>query len=56
MKMKLKVVKKCPSGDKYVFINGVAAIPGMAHRDRSPYTITLKEFAELVAKKEGNAM
>ena len=48
MKFKAKpVVKFCKeTGEKYVFVKGVANVPHMFHKNRKPYTITLKEFKE----------
>lgn len=55
MKVKLKVVRKCPNGETYHFENGIAVVPGMVHRNGAPYLITLKEFNEIIKEmqKEG---
>lgn len=51
MAIKLKPIRKrCPDGELYVFINGVAEVPGIRMGNKSsffnmkPLTITLKEF------------
>jgi len=44
--MKLKVNLRCPDGELYKFVNGVAVVPGM-RRLGKPVTITLREFHEL---------
>lgn len=50
LKLKFKakpVVKFCKeTGEKYVFVKGVANVRHMFHKNRKPYTITLKEFKE----------
>ena len=49
MKFKLKPVVKYCEGDKYIFIGGVAKVPNMWHKGFNlPYTITLKEFKEIM--------
>ena len=55
MKFKPKMTKKIKKheGDTYIFKNGVAEIPGMRYRStRKPYTITLKEFEELLRNEK----
>jgi len=46
--LKLKTNIRCPDGELYKFINGVAVVPGMRSKTTGqPVTITLKEFHEL---------
>jgi len=48
MKLKAKPIVKYDGSDKYVFINGVAKVPGTSME------ITLKEFKELKEKVNEN--
>lgn len=49
MKFKFKPIVKWYKNEKYIFIKGVAIVPGMRRKTLwppIPYTITLKEFKE----------
>lgn len=45
-KRRLKTVYKMNDGERYVFKNGVAKVPGVRWKGKT-MTITLKEFNEL---------
>lgn len=49
-KMKVKPVVKYDGSDKYVFIGGLAQVPGMRDKQGASYTISIKEFNEMRAK------
>jgi hypothetical protein len=45
-KLKLKPVIEYDGRDKYVFIGGIAKVPGMWDKQGGEYTVTIKEFNE----------
>lgn len=49
MKFKPAVVTKYNNNEPYTFKGGVAKVPGMFYKNGTPYTITLKEFKQLLA-------
>lgn len=46
--MKLKSTRRCPDGEVYHFINGIAIIPGVWDKKGNPQTVSLKEFNETI--------
>ena len=39
-------MKKCPSGEKYIFRNGIALVPGCIYAGK-PMKISIVEFREI---------
>lgn len=48
--MKLKVIKKYDGSDIYLFVGGVAVVPGCWYLG-SPMKVTLKEFNDLKRRR-----
>lgn len=54
MKLKLKTInKRCPNGELYQFVNGIAVVPGM-WISKKPVHITIVEFNELCRAIQNN--